>query len=91
MVTPSRSHKRQLHYRRNLLLLLSILIIGIVCLCVSLTMHDKTNADCHCIQCLTNRIPEDGEYLYNRYLPLISLVWILLIFLPIYFLSHKKK
>ena len=82
MVTPSRSPKRQLHYRRNLLLLLSILIIG---------MHDKTNADCHCIQCLTNRIPEDGEYLYNRYLPLISLVWILLIFLPIYFLSHKKK
>ncbi len=91
MATPSKTPKRQSHYRRNLILLLSILIIGIVCISVSLTIHDPANNDCHCIQCLTNHIPEDGEYLYNRYMPLISFVWILLIFLPIYFLNHKKK
>jgi len=91
MVLISKPNSKRTHYRRNLTILLLILIIGIVTFYLCLTSHNDSNIHCHCLQCLMNYVPEDGEYLYNRYLPLISLLWILLIFLPIYFFRHRKK
>lgn len=42
----------------------------------SVFSHDALDACCNCIICTFNRVPKEGEYLYNRYLPVISMVWV---------------
>lgn len=42
--------------------------------------HDADAPLCDCIRCMLNHIPEEGEYVYNRYLIFISLGWITLLF-----------
>lgn len=91
MILISKPTSRQTHYRRNLAIILLFLIIGVTTFCLCLISHNDSDIHCHCLQCLMNYIPEDGEYLYNRYLPLISFLWILLIFLLIYIFKHRKK
>ncbi|KXT51943.1 hypothetical protein HMPREF2532_00428 [Bacteroides ovatus] len=46
--------------------------------------------DCDCLRCLLSAPPQEGEYLYNRYLLLISVLCFLLIFLPIYIFEHRQ-
>lgn len=49
---------------------------GIVYIISSFLSHNPENPFCTCILCTTNRLPEDGEYLYNHYLFVLSVIWI---------------
>ena len=41
--------------------------------------HDVDNPQCNCLLCMLNHVPEEGEYIYNRYLIFISFIWIAVI------------
>lgn len=77
----------------------AILIVLIVSETYLLHAYLAHNADvplCGCIRCMLNHIPEDGEYIYNRYLFFISLGWITLLFAVIllmnqYLVKKNKK
>ena len=49
---------------------------GIGYIMSSILSHDPTDPLCTCMLCTNNRIPEDGEYLYNHYLFVLSIIWI---------------
>ena len=34
------------------------------------------------------RVPKEGEYLYNRYLPVISMVWVAFLILLVYVVRY---
>ena len=78
----SKPDKRHTHYRRNLLIICLLLGIVLITFCFLLCQHDSQDMDCDCLRCLLSAPPQEGEYLYNRYLLLISVLCFLLIFLP---------
>ena len=78
----SKPDKRHTHYRRNLLIICLLLGIVLITFCFLLCQHDSQDMDC--------APPQEGEYLYNRYLLLISVLCFLLIFLPIYIFEHRQ-
>lgn len=59
--------------------------------------HDADNPQCNCLLCMLNHVPEEGEYIYNRYLIFISFIWIAVIFAAIFLVNYcfvkknKKK
>lgn len=59
--------------------------------------HDADNPQCNCLLCMLNHVPEEGEYIYNRYLIFISFIWIAVIFAAVFLLNYcfvkknKKK
>ena len=54
----------------------AIVLCGLIYLTASYLSHDADDTLCRCIQCVTNRVPQDGEYLYNHYLLVLSAIWI---------------
>lgn len=87
MTLLSKNNKNQLHFYRNVIIALTVMVSCLIIFLLSLTSHTNGNPDCSCPVCLINNI-SDNEYLYNRYIPLISLFCLLLIFLPIYIFQH---
>ncbi|WP_294555561.1 hypothetical protein [uncultured Bacteroides sp.] len=89
-----KNNKKQLYFYRNVIIALTIMVTCIIVFLLSLTAHTDGNPDCACPTCLINNISEN-EYLYNRYIPLISLFCLLLVFLPVYifqyWLTNKKQ
>lgn len=68
--------------------MLSVLVVfvgSMSFLLYSYFSHDAGNPLCNCVMCIFSRTPEDGEYVYNRYLIFISLIWIAVIFAIIFF------
>jgi len=62
---------------RSLIVCLYIIFMGgIAYILSSALQHDDGNPLCSCVLCTNSRIPEDGEYLYNHYLFVLSMVWI---------------
>ena len=59
--------------------------------------HDADNPQCNCLLCMLNHVPEEGEYIYNRYLIFISFIWIAVIFAAVFLVNccfvkkNKKK
>jgi amino acid transporter len=59
--------------------------------------HDVDNPQCSCLLCMLNHVPEEGEYIYNRYLIFISFIWIAVIFAAVFLVNYcfvkknKKK
>lgn len=80
------SHRRLL---RNIIIGAFILSTTLMVFIVSYALHSPDNPSCKCLNCLLNQM-DDGEYLYNRYMPVITVFWIVIIFLPVYLLRHKK-
>ena len=74
---------------------LHLLIGSLSFLIYSYCSHDANNPLCRCLLCTLNHTPEDGEYLYNRYLVVISITWAALIFgtlfVILYHIERKKK
>ena len=54
----------------------------------SVFSHDALDAYCNCIICTFNRVPKEGEYLYNCYLPVISMVWVAFLVLLVYVVRY---
>lgn len=59
----------------------------IVCMCIiflggtaytlsSVLSHNADNPLCTCMLCTNNRLPEEGQYIYNHYLFVLSIIWI---------------
>lgn len=90
MVLLSKEHKKQSHFYRNVILALIVMITCLATFIFCLTLHSNDNPDCICPGCLINNAREN-EYLYNRYLPLISIFILILIILPIYVLQHRVQ
>ena len=76
----SKPDKRHTHYRRNLLIICLLLGIVLITFCFLLCQHDSQDMDCDCLRCLLSAPPQEGEYLYNRYLLLISVLCFILEF-----------
>ena len=53
-----------------------VFIGGTVYVTSSILSHDTDNPLCACMLCINNRLPKDGEYLYNHYLFVLSIIWI---------------
>ena len=53
-----------------------IFIGGIWYIISSILSHNPDNPLCTCLLCTNNRIPKEGEYLYNHYLFVLSIIWI---------------
>lgn len=62
----------------NMCLCVSILLLMGCCayLLVSVHSHDESNGLCQCVLCVNDGISGENEYLYNRYLVLISILWV---------------
>ena len=86
----SKPDKRHTHYRRNLLIICLLLGIVLYTFCFLLCQHESQDMDCDCLRSLLSATPQEGEYLYNRYLLLISVLCFLLIFLPNYIFEHRQ-
>ena len=87
---------KALHHRKTeILTILTLLVGSLSFLIYSYCSHDANNPLCQCLLCTLNNTPEDGEYLYNRYLIGISITWITLIlgtlFVILYHIERKKK
>ncbi len=63
---------------------LIMFIIGFSVLIFSVLSHDPQDTTCNCVLCVFNRVPQDGEYMYNRYLLIISMIWISVLILLVY-------
>ena len=50
--------------------------------------HDVDNPQCNCLLCMLNHVPEEGEYIYNRYLIFISFIWIAVIFAAVFLVNY---
>ena len=61
---------------------------GVAIIVFSVFSHDALDACCNCIICTFNRVPKEGEYLYNRYLPVISMVWVAFLILLVYVVRY---
>ena len=53
-----------------------VLIGGIFYIASSILSHDTENPLCACMLCTNNRLPDDGQYIYNNYLFVLSIIWI---------------
>ena len=53
-----------------------IFIGGILYMISSIFSHNADDPYCTCLICTNNRLPKDGEYLYNHYLFVLSIIWI---------------
>ena len=62
---------------RSLIVCMYIIFIGgIAYVTSSVLSHNPEDPNCTCMLCTNNRLPEDGEYLYNHYLFVLSIIWI---------------
>lgn len=68
--------------------ILIILIVSDTYLLHAYLAHDADAPLCGCIRCLLTHTPEEGEYVYNRYLFFISLGWITLLFAVILLMNQ---
>lgn len=87
---------KTLHHRTiEILTVLTLLIGSPSFLIYFYCSHDTNNPLCQWLLCTLNHTPEDGEYLYNRYLVVISITWAALIFgtlfVILYHIERKKK
>lgn len=64
------------------------LLAGVAIIGFSAFSHNALDVCCNCIICAFNRVPQEGEYLYNRYLPVISMVWVALLVLLVYVVRY---
>jgi hypothetical protein len=67
---------------------LMMLLAGVAIIVFSVFSHDALDAYCNCIICTFNRVPKEGEYLYNCYLPVISMVWVAFLILLVYVVRY---
>lgn len=74
--------------RWGILAVLIIFVGSTSFLLYSYFSHDADNPLCSCPFCVFSRTPEEGEYLYNRYLVFISLIWIAVIFAIIFLANY---
>ena len=65
-----------------------MLLAGVAILVFSFFSHDAANPACRCILCEFNHVPQDGELVYNRYLPVISMVWVAFMILLVYMMRR---
>lgn len=84
------------HYRKIEILAVVTLFVGSLSfLFYSYCSHNADNPLCRCLLCTLNRTPEDGEYLYNKYLVVISIAWAALLFgalfVILYYIERKDK
>ena len=62
---------------RSLVVCMCIVFLGgIVYIISSILLHDAEDPLCTCMLCTNNRMPEEGEYIYNHYLFVLSIIWI---------------
>lgn len=71
--------------------ILTLLIGSISYLLHSILSHTPDNPLCQCLLCVMNHTPEDGEYLYNRYLVIISIAWSTAIFSLLLLARYQMK
>ncbi len=86
--------RRTFQYKRlEVPLILLLLISSVSYLLYSILSHNPDNVLCQCLLCVINHTPENGEYLYNRYLVIISMAWTTGIFGLLLLVKHyvKKK
>lgn len=84
-----RNVSRSSNCKRWGILAILILFIGSISFLLhSYFAHNADNSLCNCPSCVFNRTPEEGEYVYNRYLIFISLVWIAVIFAIVFFVNY---
>ena len=87
---------KTLHHRTiEILTALTLLIGSPSFLIYFYCSHDTNNPLCQWLLCTLNHTPEDGEYLYNRYL-VISITWAALIFgflfvISLLFIAIRKR
>lgn len=90
------------HRSRSLIGCVCIIFIGGAGYIISsILSHDPTNPLCTCMLCTNSRMPEDGDYLYNHYLLVLSIIWIAFMIIMGYIVkeraervtrkNHKKK
>ena len=63
-------------------------VVWVAILVFSFFSHDAANPACRCILCEFNHVPQDGELVYNRYLPVISMVWVAFMILLVYMMRR---
>ncbi len=68
-----------------------ILFIGSVSFLVySYLSHNGLLPACDCLLCMFNHVPEEGEYLFNRYMIVISIAWISLLVMVLQ-IFHRRR
>lgn len=57
----------------------------------SILSHDITNPLCACLICINKRLPAEGEYIYNHYLFILSIIWIALVVITWYLVKERTE
>lgn len=84
--------RRIFQYKRLEMPVIIILLTGSISyLLYSALSHNADNLLCQCLFCVINHTPEDGDYLYNRYLVIISLAWTAAVFGLLLLVKHLME
>lgn len=84
-------NKTPRHKKIEILTILLLFIGSLSFLIYSYCIHNADNPLCQCLLCTLNHVPEDGEYIYNRYLIMISIVWAAFIFGILFVILHRTE
>ena len=68
-----------------------VLVLGVAYILSSILSHDANDPQCACMLCTNNRLPADGEYLYNHYLFVLSIIWIAFMVITGYVVKERAK
>ncbi len=68
------------------------LLIGSISILIDACLsHDEQLSVCQCLFCTFNQVPEEGEYLFNRYMIVISIAWASLLTLLLFYFSYRMQ
>ena len=68
-----------------------VLVLGGAYILSSILSHDANDPQCAFMLCTNNRLPADGEYLYNHYLFVLSIIWIAFVVITGYVVKERAK
>ena len=78
--------------RRLLLAALLVLVASTGGLALSFFSHTPDGQGCACVRCLLDTDPQEGGFLYNRFLLAVSLMWLsLLVVAGVLFRNFLKR
>ena len=68
-----------------------VFVLGVAYILSSILSHDVNDPHCACMLCINNRLPADGEYFYNHYLFVLSIIWIAFMVITGYVVKERTE
>ena len=80
--------------KRSRLLLIGACIIfalSVAYMLGAILSHNAADPLCACVLCINKRMPAEGEYIYNHYLVVLSIIWITFMIIMGYVVKERTE